>query len=95
MLDYAADDRQIPEELIKGPAEHDPCRITETAKLKQIEELGNAGLRVTVAFHEKALLPDQKKITDEYLVQKGEEQPGGCKKQPYPGGMKEKSIDCF
>src|SRR5699024_1128032 len=70
VLDDPADDRKIPQELEKGAAEHDPCRMTFAAEFVQEEDLGDRRLPVTAVLKKEAPLSDDQNVADKDLIKK-------------------------
>src|SRR5699024_1258616 len=68
VLDDPADDCKIPQELEKGAAEHDPCRMTFAAEFVQEEDLGDRCLPVTAVLQKEAPLSDDQDVADEDLI---------------------------
>ena len=75
----ASRDGKIPKRLAHRAAEHNPGRIEDTTKLIQKKYLGNLGLSVFPAFHEKPFFSDFQNIADKYLTQ--DRQNGSCRKK--------------
>ena len=72
VLDNSPCNSKIPQSLADRPAEHNPGRAPDTAEFIEKKYLGYPGLSVSPRLHEKALFPDDKKITGKYVAKKGQ-----------------------
>ena len=79
MFYYSARNRQVPQRLTHGAAEHDPGRMPDAAQFVQKKYLGDLSLSVLPGLHKKPVLSDFENIADKYLTQ--DRQNGSCRKK--------------
>ena len=70
MFDDPADNREVPQKLEKGTAEHDPGRMPFAAQFIHEENFGDPGISVTAVFKKETPFTDDQDIAYKNLIQK-------------------------